>query len=83
MVKTEKSTPSGEDTRENRDTPTKKPPVLSCIGNVCFEPNNKIRIEIDSVRDPECAKKVSEYILSEREEDIEFVLKNRANKTDK
>lgn len=83
MVETKKSTPSEGDTRESRDTSTEKSSILSCVGKLCFEPNNKIRIEVDSIGNPECAKKITEYILSERGEDIEFVLKNKPIKTDK
>lgn len=41
--------------------------LLKCIGDICFTPEGGIVVKVDKDKNPECAKRVADYVLSGRE----------------
>lgn len=74
MVKQKKSSKTENESRKSFIEETRNE-LLKCIGDICFTPEGGITVKVDKDKNPECAKRVADYVLSGREVTFEVTKK--------
>lgn len=67
MVKEKKTDKSDTNSRKKTVFDKQREDLLECIGGICFTPDGKIKVKVDKDKNPECAKRVADYVLAGNE----------------